>query len=199
MMKLIRNIAFPLVPVYYAVTRLRNKLYDLGLKKSTSYNFPVICVGTLSVGGTGKTPMIEYLIELLKDDYRIATLSRGYKRKSKGFQLANEFSSAESLGDEPFQFYNKFKNTILVAVDTDRTNGIAQLKQLDNPPDVILLDDAFQHRKVKAGFNILLTTYNKPYFEDFVLPTGNLRESSKGAKRANMIIVTKCPDNLSET
>jgi tetraacyldisaccharide 4'-kinase len=198
-MKLIRNIAFPLVPVYYAVTWLRNTLYDLGLKKSTSYSFPVICVGNLSVGGTGKTPMIEYLIDLLKEDYRIATLSRGYKRKSKGFQLANEFSSAESLGDEPFQFYNKFKNTILVAVDTDRTNGIAQLKQLDNAPDVILLDDAFQHRKVKAGFNILLTTYNKPYFEDFVLPTGNLRESSKGAKRANMIIVTKCPDNLSET
>ena len=199
MMKLIRNIAFPLVPVYYAVTSLRNTLYDLGFKKSTAYSFPVICVGNLSVGGTGKTPMIEYLIDLLKDDYSIATLSRGYKRRSKGFQLANEFSSAESLGDEPFQFYNKFKNDILVAVDGNRTNGIKQLKELDNPPDVILLDDAFQHRKVKAGFNILLTTYNKPFFEDFVLPTGNLREPRNGAKRANIIIVTKCPDNLSET
>jgi tetraacyldisaccharide 4'-kinase len=198
MMKLIRNIAFPLVPVYYAVSSLRNTLYDLGLKKSTAYSFPVICVGNLSVGGTGKTPMIEYLIDLLKDDYSIATLSRGYKRKTKGFQLANEFSSAESLGDEPFQFYSKFRNDIQVAVDGDRTNGIKQLKELDNSPDVILLDDAFQHRKVKAGFNILLTTYNKPYFEDFVLPTGNLREPRYGAKRANMIIVTKCPDNLSE-
>ena len=198
MMKLIRNIAFPLVPVYYAVSSLRNTLYDLGLKKSTAYSFPVICVGNLSVGGTGKTPMIEYLIDLLKDDYSIATLSRGYKRKTKGFQLANEFSSAESLGDEPFQFYSKFRNDIQVAVDGDRTNGIKQLKELDNSPDVILLDDAFQHRKVKAGFNILLTTFNKPYFEDFVLPTGNLREPRKGAKRANMIIVTKCPDNLSE-
>jgi len=197
-MKLIRNIAFPLVPVYYAVSSLRNTLYDLGLKKSTAYSFPVICVGNLSVGGTGKTPMIEYLIDLLKDDYSIATLSRGYKRKTKGFQLANEFSSAESLGDEPFQFYSKFRNDIQVAVDGDRTNGIKQLKELDNSPDVILLDDAFQHRKVKAGFNILLTTYNKPYFEDFVLPTGNLREPRYGAKRANMIIVTKCPDNLSE-
>jgi len=197
-MKLIRNIAFPLVPLYYAVTSLRNTLYDLGLKKSTAYSFPVICVGNLSVGGTGKTPMIEYLIDLLKDDYSIATLSRGYKRKTKGFQLANEFSSAESLGDEPFQFYSKFRNDIQVAVDGDRTNGIKQLKELDNSPDVILLDDAFQHRKVKAGFNILLTTYNKPYFEDFVLPTGNLREPRYGAKRANMIIVTKCPDNLSE-
>jgi len=198
MMKLIRNIAFPLVPLYYAVTSLRNTLYDLGLKKSTAYSFPVICVGNLSVGGTGKTPMIEYLIDLLKDDYKITTLSRGYKRKTKGFQLANDFSSAQSIGDEPYQFYNKFKNDILVAVDANRTNGIEQLKELDNPPDVILLDDAFQHRKVKAGFNILLTTFNKPYFEDFVLPTGNLREPRKGAKRANMIIVTKCPDNLSE-
>lgn len=197
-MKLIRNLAFPFVPVYYAVTSLRNALYDLGLKKSTAYTFPVICVGNLSAGGTGKTPMIEYLIDLLKGDYKIATLSRGYKRKTKGFQLANEFSSAESLGDEPFQFYNKFKKDILVAVDADRTNGIEQLRELDNPPDVILLDDAFQHRRVKAGFNILLTTFSKPYFKDIVLPTGNLRESRKGAKRANMIIVTKCPDSLSE-
>lgn len=197
-MKLIRKITFPFVPVYYAVTSLRNKLYDLGIKKSTSYNFPVICVGNLSIGGTGKTPMIEYLINLLKDDCKVATLSRGYKRKTKSFQLANEFSTAESLGDEPFQFYNKFKNDILVAVDSDRVNGINQLKQLDNPPNVVLLDDAFQHRKVKAGLNILLTTYNNPYFSDFVLPTGNLREPRSGAKRADIIIVTKCPNNLSE-
>ncbi|MEN3322967.1 tetraacyldisaccharide 4'-kinase [Mariniflexile soesokkakense] len=195
-MKLIRNISVPFVPVYYAITSLRNRLYDLGIKKSISYGFPVICVGNLSVGGTGKTPMIEYLIDLLKADYKVATLSRGYKRKTKGFQLANEFSTAESLGDEPFQFYNKFKTDILVAVDSDRVNGINQLRQLDNAPNVVLLDDAFQHRRVKAGLNILLTTYNNPYFSDYVLPTGNLREPRNGAKRANIIIVTKCPNNL---
>lgn len=197
-MKLIRNIAFPFVPVYYAVTSLRNALYDLGLKKVTSFNFPVICVGNLSVGGTGKTPMIEYLINLLKDNYKLATLSRGYKRKTKGFVLANEFSSAETVGDEPFQFYNKFKNDISVAVDADRKHGIEQLQSLKKLPDIILLDDAFQHRRVKAGFNILLTTYNNPFFSDFVLPTGNLREPRSGAKRANIIVVTKCPENLSD-
>jgi len=196
-MKLIRNISFPFVPVYYAITSLRNRLYDLGIKKSTSYSFPVICVGNLSVGGTGKTPMIEYLIDLLKDDCKVATLSRGYKRRTKGFQLANEFSTAESIGDEPFQFYNKFRNDILVAVDADRAHGIKQLKQLDNAPKVILLDDAFQHRKVKAGLNILLTTHSNPYFSDYVLPTGNLREPRSGAKRADIIVVTKCPDNFS--
>ncbi|CAH8283872.1 lipid-A-disaccharide kinase [Mariniflexile fucanivorans] len=197
-MKLLRNISFPFVPVYYAVTSLRNKLYDLDIKKSTSYDFPVICVGNLSVGGTGKTPMIEYLINLLKDDYQVATLSRGYKRKTKGFHLADEFSTSETLGDEPFQFYNKFKKNVLVAVDADRTNGIEQLRQLDSVPNIVLLDDAFQHRKVKAGMNILLTTFNNPYFFDYVLPTGNLREPRSGAKRANIIVVTKCPKNLSD-
>lgn len=196
-MKFIRNIAFPFVPAYYAVTRLRNALYDLGLKKSISYNFPVICVGNLSVGGTGKTPMIEYLINVLKTDYKVATLSRGYKRKTKGFQLADAFSSAETLGDEPFQFYNKFKDKVQIAVDADRVHGIEKLKSLNNRPEIILLDDAFQHRKVKAGFNILLTTYSNPYFLDYMLPTGNLREPRKGAKRANIIVVTKCPENLS--
>lgn len=186
------------MPIYYAVTSLRNKLYDLGLKKSTSFDFPIICVGNLSVGGTGKTPMIEYLINLLKDDYKIATLSRGYKRKTKGFVLADDTSNAEILGDEPFQFYNKFKESILVSVDSNRINGINQLRKLESKPNVILLDDAYQHRKVKAGFNILLTTYNNPYFEDYVLPSGNLREPRNGAVRANIIIVTKCPDTLSD-
>lgn len=196
-MKLIRKITFPFVPIYYAVTSLRNKLYDLGIKKSISYNFPIICVGNLSVGGTGKTPMIEYLIKLLKDDYKVAALSRGYKRKTKGFQLADENASADTLGDEPFQFYNKFKSDILVAVDADRNNGIKNLSKLDNAPKVVLLDDAFQHRKVNAGFNILLTTYDNLYSEDTVLPTGNLREPKVGAKRANIIVVTKCPLDIS--
>jgi tetraacyldisaccharide 4'-kinase len=184
------------MPFYYFATWLRNKLFDFGIKKSISYNFPVICVGNLSVGGTGKTPMIEYLIKVLRDDYKIATLSRGYKRKTHGFQLGDNNASAETIGDEPFQFYNKFKDEVLVAVDADRQNGIAELCSLDNKPEIVLLDDAYQHRKVKAGFNILLTTFANPYFSDVVLPTGNLREPRSGASRANIIVVTKCPNNL---
>ncbi|MBU3821900.1 tetraacyldisaccharide 4'-kinase [Flavobacteriaceae bacterium XHP0103] len=197
-MNLIRNIAFPFMPLYYVATAARNKLYDLGIKKSVSYDFPIICVGNLSVGGTGKTPMVEYLITLLKDNYRVATLSRGYKRKTTGFQLADETATAETLGDEPFQFYEKFKNEIIVAVDSDRNNGIKKLRSLKHKPDIVLLDDAFQHRKVRAGYNILLTTYNNPYYKDYVLPTGNLREPRTGAKRADIIVVTKCPENISD-
>jgi tetraacyldisaccharide 4'-kinase len=197
-MKLLRNISFPFVPVYYAVTWTRNKLYDFGIKTSKSYNIPIICVGNLSVGGTGKTPMIEYLIRLLKDNHKVATLSRGYKRKTSGFQIANKDSSAETLGDEPFQFCKKFKNEIIVAVDTNRQNGIESIQTCDDSVDVVLLDDAFQHRKVKAGLNILLTTYNNLYVDDLVLPTGNLREPKSGAERANIIIVTKCPETLSD-
>lgn len=197
-MKLFRKLFFPFVPIYYAVTWIRNILYDVGIKRSISFDIPVICVGNLSVGGTGKTPMIEYLIELLKDNYKIATLSRGYKRKSSGFQLANTNASADLLGDEPFQFYSKYKKHIQVAVDSDRVHGIETLNSLQYPPEIILLDDAFQHRKVKAGLNILLTTYSNVFTNDFLLPAGNLRESSSGAKRAQIIIVTKCPIDLSE-
>jgi tetraacyldisaccharide 4'-kinase len=194
--KLLRKILFPVVPIYHSVTWLRNLCYDSGVFKSKSYDFPIICVGNLSVGGTGKTPMIEYLIELLKDDYKVATLSRGYKRDTDGFQLANITSSALTIGDEPFQFYQKFDD-IIVSVDADRQHGIAELKSIENQPEVILLDDAFQHRKVKAGFNVLLTTYEKPYSNDYALPTGDLREPKSGANRADVIVVTKCPNNLS--
>ena len=197
-MKILRYILFPVVPIYYVVTWLRDKLYDLGIKSSKSYDFPVICVGNLSVGGTGKTPMIEYLIRLLHNDYKIATLSRGYKRNTRGFVVADATSDASSIGDEPFQFYKKF-NDIIVSVDADRQNGIARLRDLQPQPNVILLDDAFQHRKVKAGFNILLTSYGNLFTDDWLLPTGNLREPKSGAKRANVIIVTKCPNNLSES
>ena len=151
----------------------------------------------MSVGGTGKTPQIEYLIRLFSDKYNVATLSRGYKRKSEGFILANENSNSDILGDEPFQFYKKFPN-IQVAVDANRKNGIEQLLSQTKKPDIILLDDAFQHRKVKADFYIMLTTYNELFFNDFILPTGNLRESRSGAKRAHIIIVTKCPENISD-
>ncbi|WP_400076967.1 tetraacyldisaccharide 4'-kinase [Winogradskyella sp. R77965] len=196
-MKFIRVILFPIVPIYYVVTWLRNKLYDTGVKSSKSYDFPVICVGNLSTGGTGKTPMVEYLIRLLKDKKPLATLSRGYKRKSEGFVLADEKATADSIGDEPFQFFSKFSD-IAVAVDDDRQNGIEQLRKLETKPEIILLDDAYQHRKVKAGFNILLTAYDNLYYRDIILPTGNLREPRAGTKRANIIVVTKCKKDISE-
>ncbi len=142
--------------------------------------------------------MIEYLIRLLKTDYQLATLSRGYKRSTKGFVIADETTNASTIGDEPFQFYNKFED-VIVSVDADRRHGISTLIQLNNPPEVILLDDAFQHRKVKAKFNILLTSYDDLYVNDIVLPTGNLREPRRGAKRADVIVVTKCPESISSS
>ncbi|RED19504.1 lipid-A-disaccharide kinase [Flavobacterium cutihirudinis] len=196
-MNLLRKILFPFAILYGFITSIRNFLFDKGILKSTSFDIPVIAVGNLSVGGTGKTPQIEYLIRLLSDQYRIATLSRGYKRKSEGFVLADATSNAEILGDEPFQFYQKFPN-IQVAVDANRTNGIQQLLSQKNKPEVILLDDAYQHRKVKAGFYILLTSFDDLYADDYMLPTGNLRESRSGANRASIVVVTKCPKNLSE-
>ena len=196
-MILLRKILFPLAFLYWLVTFIRNWLYDKGIFKSFSFDIPIIAVGNLSVGGTGKTPQIEYLIRLLSDNYKVAVLSRGYKRTTKGFILADENASASSIGDEPFQFYSKFPN-IQVAVDANRKNGIENLLQLPNKPDVILLDDAFQHRKVKAGFYILLTAYDDLFCDDNILPFGNLREPSSGKKRADMIIVTKCPKDLSE-
>ncbi|KFF05129.1 tetraacyldisaccharide 4'-kinase [Flavobacterium reichenbachii] len=195
-MNLLRKILFPFAILYGLITSIRNFLFDKGVLKSTSFDIPIIAVGNLSVGGTGKTPQIEYLIRLLSDKYRIATLSRGYKRKSEGFILADENANAEILGDEPFQFYQKFPN-IQVAVDADRTNGITKLLSQEIKPQIILLDDAYQHRKVKAGFYILLTSYDDLYADDFMLPTGNLRESRSGAKRAKVVIVTKCPKDLS--
>lgn len=195
-MKILRKLLFPFAILYGFITTVRNFLFDKGILKSTSFDIPVIAVGNLSVGGTGKTPQIEYLIRLLTDRYKVATLSRGYKRKSEGFVLASATSNAEILGDEPFQFYQKFSN-IQVAVDANRTNGIIQLLSQKEKPQVVLLDDAYQHRKVKAGFYILLSSYDDLYADDFMLPTGNLRESRSGANRANIIVVTKCPKDLS--
>lgn len=196
-MNFLRKILFPLAFLYWLITFIRNWLYDKGILKSHSFDIPIIAVGNLSVGGTGKTPQIEYLIRLLSDKYKVAVLSRGYKRSTKGFILADENATATSIGDEPFQFYSKFPN-IQVAVDANRVNGIENLLQLPNKPDVVLLDDAFQHRKVKAGFYILLTAYDDLFCDDYILPFGNLREPSSGKKRADMIIVTKCPNDLSE-
>ncbi len=196
-MKILRKIAIPFSILYELITSFRNYLYDVGMLKSTHFKTPTIVVGNLSVGGTGKTPQIEYLIDLLKNDYQIAVLSRGYKRKSEGFIIADSTISAEIIGDEPYQIYLKYPE-VIVCVDANRTNGITKLEQLDNPPEVILLDDAFQHRKVQGGFNIVLTTYADLYVDDMMLPTGNLREKASGASRAQVIIVTKCPDGIPE-
>lgn len=196
-MNLFRKILFPLAILYGFITGIRNFLFDKGILKSYSFQLPVIVVGNLSVGGTGKTPQIEYLIRLLSERFSLATLSRGYKRKSDGFILANANATAATLGDEPFQFFQKFPS-IQVAVDADRKNGIEQLLAQDKKPEVILLDDAFQHRKVKAGFYILLTAYDDLFSDDFLLPTGNLRESRRGAQRADVIVVTKCPTTLTK-
>jgi len=168
----------------------------LGLLKSHRFKTPTIVVGNLSVGGTGKTPQIEYLIRLLKHTKEVAVLSRGYRRKTKGYRLASQEDSAETLGDEPYQYFRKFQD-ISVCVDSNRVRAIQNLESDEKAPEVILLDDAFQHRKVCGGFNVLLTSYDKLFFKDFMLPTGDLREMRSGAKRAHAIIVTKCPDSMS--
>ncbi len=194
MQQLLRKIAFPFSLIYALVVHLRNALYDVGIFTSVYYGTPTICVGNLSVGGTGKTPMTEYLIRMLQD-HRVAVLSRGYKRQSKGFVLATPHTGVLELGDEPYQLKEKFPN-VAVAVDADRRNGIAQLEDFVRP-EVIILDDAFQHRRVKPVFSILLTMYNALYVDDWYLPTGNLRDAKKEAQRADVIIATKCPANLS--
>ncbi|MEK6452175.1 MULTISPECIES: tetraacyldisaccharide 4'-kinase [Myroides] len=195
-MNLLRNLLFPFAILYGIITSIRNWFYTIGLFKRTSFSIPTIVVGNLSVGGTGKTPMVEYIIRLLQNDFKVATLSRGYKRKSEGFFLADENTTMEQIGDEPFQYHHKFEN-INVAVDAKRVNGIQNILKLKPQTQAIVLDDAFQHLAVQGGFYILLTTYDEPYFKDYMLPTGNLRESRKGAKRANVVIVTKCPKDLS--
>jgi tetraacyldisaccharide 4'-kinase len=195
-MMVIRKLLFPLGVVYWLVTFIRNWLYDLGIFTSKSYDLPIIAIGNLSAGGTGKTPQTEYIIRLLKDTYKIAVLSRGYKRSTKGFLLANDVVTSSELGDESFQMYSKFPE-ISVAVCEDRKTGINNLIS-NNNPDIILLDDAFQHRKVKAGFYILLTAYDELFSDDYILPFGNLRESAIGKKRADVVVVTKCPQNITE-
>ena len=197
-MQLLRKLAFPISLIYALVVHVRNLCFNLGIFKSNSFHTPTICIGNLSVGGTGKTPMIEYLLRLVGKDYKIAVLSRGYRRKTKGYLLANETLTVEDLGDEPYQIYSKFNKTIALAVDGDRTNGIRNLER-DVNPDLILLDDAFQHRKVKPSLSILLTTYTNLYVNDWYLPTGDLRDSKQEAKRAKIIIVTKCPAHLTNT
>jgi len=172
-------------------------MFDHKVLKSASFNFPVICVGNLATGGTGKTPMTEYLVRLLKNEYRTATLSRGYKRKTIGFAIANENSTALEIGDEPMQFHQKFPD-LVVAVGEERLVAIPQLLHERPEIQVIILDDAFQHRQVQAGLNILLTDFADLYTRDIMLPAGDLRDVRSSSKRADIIIVTKCRTDLSE-
>ncbi len=190
------KLLYPLSWLYSGIVAFRNKLFDWGQIQSKSFDIPIICIGNLSVGGTGKTPHTEYLAKLLQQSAQVAILSRGYKRKTKGYLLSDCQSTALEIGDEPYQIKEKFPN-VVVAVDEKRCHGVEQLLQLNHPSiDVILLDDAFQHRYVKAGLNILLTDYNRLFCDDAVLPAGRLRESASGKKRAQIVIVTKCPPTL---
>jgi tetraacyldisaccharide 4'-kinase len=193
--KILSPILFPISLIYGFIIYIRNRLFDYKIFKSNQFNIPLISVGNITVGGTGKTPHIEYLIKILESEFNIATLSRGYKRKTKGFVLSTSDSTDREIGDEPRQIKQKFPN-INVAVDADRTNGINQLLKKTKDLDIILLDDAYQHRKVHANLSILLIDYSRPIDKDFILPFGNLREQAFEKKRANIIIITKSPKNL---
>ena len=185
----------PLSWIYGIGVKLRNMLFETGVLKSRSFDIPVISVGNITVGGTGKTPHVEYLVNLLKDTFRVAVLSRGYKRKSKGFLKATAQTAVQEIGDEPYQMKRKFPK-VTIAVDKDRCHGIDRLTEEDMSLDVVLLDDAFQHRYVKPGINILLVDYHRLIIYDTLMPAGRLREPLTGKNRADIVIVTKCPKEL---
>jgi tetraacyldisaccharide 4'-kinase len=193
-----RILLWPLAVLYDAITRFRNHLYNIEYKRSFQFETNVVNVGNLSVGGSGKTPMVEYLIKMLSQKYRVATLSRGYGRKTRGFRIANPQDSASTLGDEPYQFFLKFHPRILVTVGEERAMAIPEILHSFDA-EVILLDDAFQHRKVRPQVNILLTEYQQPFYRDWVLPAGRLREARIGAHRADIVVVTKCPQDMSDS
>jgi tetraacyldisaccharide 4'-kinase len=195
-MNVVRIILFPIAILYGIITGVRNKFFDWGLLPTQSFNHPLIGVGNLSIGGTGKTPHIEYLIRLLKKQYKVATLSRGYKRKTKGFRLAHRNSTVEEIGDEPLQMFSKNLD-IAVAVCEKRIKGVRSLLEQKPNNQVILLDDVFQHRYIKPGLNILLTDYHKLFTRNYILPTGTLRESRTNAKRADILVITKTPQVFS--
>jgi tetraacyldisaccharide 4'-kinase len=187
---------YPFSLFYGIAVYFRNRMYDLNIFKSKEFDVPVISIGNITVGGTGKTPHVEYLIDLLKDEFKVATLSRGYKRKTRGFQQVETDTHFSKVGDEPLQIKKKFPD-VTVSVCENRVNGVETLLKTENPaPDVILLDDAFQHRKITAGINILLIDYNRQIKEDMLLPAGRLRESARQMRRANIIIFTKCPNEV---
>lgn len=192
----IKTLLTPLSWAYGLITGIRNFLYGLHFFSSKKARQYVISVGNLTVGGTGKTPVIEYLVKILLPVSTIAILSRGYGRKTKGFLLADEAATAATIGDEPMQFYNKFKNNLLVAVCEKRVKGAAEIERSQPQVKMLLLDDAYQHRAIQRDINLLLNDYNRPFYNDKVLPAGRLRESRNGARRADAVIVTKCPTLL---
>lgn len=195
-MQFLRYLLLPLNLIYGLIVLMKNLSYSLGWKKSYAIPGPSICIGNITVGGTGKSPLTKALAELLQDQQPVI-LSRGYGRKTKGLQIAGPTSSAAEIGDEPMMYWSYFKQEIPVVVAEKRVLGVEWIrKHYPNAP--ILLDDAFQHRAVKAGFSIVCMTYNRPVFKDFTFPAGNLREFRSGIKRANCVVVTKCPDSLSE-
>lgn len=195
MLKSFRYLLLPFSLIYGAIVWIRNFLFDKNILKSTKFNFPIICVGNLATGGTGKTPMVEYLMRLLKKDLKIATLSRGYKRKTKGFAIADEHTTALEIGDEPMQFHKKFPD-VTVAVGEERLVAIPQLLHDRPATQAIILDDAFQHRSVRAGLNIVLTEHKNLYTRDLMLPAGDLRDVKASMKRADIIVVSKCKTGL---
>ncbi len=197
-LKSFRILLFPFALGYGLIIWIRNRLYDWNILKSTGFNLPVICVGNLTVGGTGKSPMVEYLAGVLKERFRVATMSRGYKRRSSGYILADGNASAVDIGDEPMQLHIKHPD-IAVAVGEERLVAIPQLLYDKPDTEVIVLDDAFQHRTVTAGLNILLTDCNNLYTRDFFLPTGDLRDERSSARRADIIVVTKCKTALEKS
>jgi tetraacyldisaccharide 4'-kinase len=198
LLKPLRILLFPFSFLYILGVAIRNFLYDKNILRSTGFNLPVICVGNLAVGGTGKSPMVEYLLRTLINTHHLATVSRGYKRKTKGYALAGEGATALEIGDEPMQFHLKFPG-VAVAVGEERLVAIPQLLHDRPATDVIILDDAFQHRSVKAGLNIVLTDCNNLYPGDWYMPTGDLRDEKRSAARADIMVVTKCPANFTET
>lgn len=197
LLKSIRILLFPFSLVYALIVTIRNWLFDKGILRSSAFSLPIICVGNLAVGGTGKSPMVEWLIRLLKDQYPIAVLSRGYKRKTRGYALANASSTALDIGDEPMQFHSKFPD-VTIAVGEERIVAIPQLLHDRPATRAIILDDAFQHRTVRAGLNVLLTDYSNLFTRDWWLPSGDLRDAPSSCRRAGIIVVTKCPPGLDE-
>ena len=195
-MSLLRKLLFPLSLLFKFIQEVRNLLYDLNIIANTKFNIPTISVGNLSMGGTGKTPMVEYLLSNLLIKYKIGILSRGYKRKSNGFLKLNEYSDISVVGDEPFIIQKTFPDSN-VYVCEDRVTGIKNILKNDEL-DFIILDDAFQHRKLKTTLNIMLSSFSKPFYNDYIFPVGDLRESRSSYKRANIIIITKCPANLNQ-
>lgn len=189
----------PLSLAYGLITATRNKLFDIGILEQRKFDIPIIVVGNIAVGGTGKTPHTEYLIQLLKSKYHIGVLSRGYNRKTKGFHLATPESNALEIGDEPYQIFKKYGNNgVTVAVCEDRCRGIDRMREIDPSINLIILDDAFQHRYVKPTVSIVLTEHSRPVFNDCMLPAGHLRESLASLHRADIVIVTKCPDPMKQ-